>query len=52
MRAADACQPVGVGGGEDFQLGGGGYLRVGPPLLQRRGGRRGGGVQSGAALTG
>jgi len=52
MNAAGACQPVGVGGGEDIQLGGGGDVRVGPPLLQRRGGRRGGGMQSGAALTG
>uniref|UniRef100_A0A804R2G0 Sulfate transporter5 n=1 Tax=Zea mays TaxID=4577 RepID=A0A804R2G0_MAIZE len=48
---AGACQPGGVGGGEDVQLGGGRELRVGPPLLQRSGGRRGGGVQSGAALT-
>ena len=48
--AAGACQPGRVRCREDVQLGGGRAVRVGAPVLQRGGGRRGGGVQ-GAALT-
>ena len=48
--AAGACQPGRVRCREDVQLGGGRAVRVGAPVLQRSGGRRGGGVQS-AALT-